>query len=167
MNPQGQPTALVRQPVPPPRPAYHAASPRSDPSRNRPLRWTQRYELVLRLHLAGWRTIEIAAKLRYSPHRVSMVIHSALFEERIRELRGESRGPFLDGIERDAVANFDFPARTARRRDEAGARAAARGAGDRPTGGAARAAWRARIGGCAPWRQCPDSADARLDAPAQ
>jgi hypothetical protein len=48
-----------------PRPAYRAAIPRSAPSRNRPLRWSQRYEIVLRLHLAGWRTREIAAELRY------------------------------------------------------------------------------------------------------
>ena len=83
-----------------------------DTSRNRPLRWTQRYELVLRLYLAGWRTSEIAAELRYSPHRVSMIINSALFEERkatvLRELSGKSRGPYLDAVERDAAANFEF-----------------------------------------------------------
>jgi hypothetical protein len=68
--------------------------------------------LVLQLHMAGWRTSEIAAELRYSPHRVSMIVNSALFQERkaalLRELSGKSRGPYLDGIERDAVANFEF-----------------------------------------------------------
>jgi hypothetical protein len=98
--------------VPPPRPAYRAATPHTDPSRNRPFRWSQRYELVLRLYLAGRRTSEIAAEVRYSPHRVSMIVNSLLFEERkdalLRELSGKSRGPYLDAIERDAAANFDF-----------------------------------------------------------
>jgi hypothetical protein len=82
MNPLRQPIALVRQRVPPPRPAHRAATPSADASRNRPLRWSQRHQLVLQLHLAGWRASEIAAELRYSPHRVSMIINSPLFEER-------------------------------------------------------------------------------------
>ena len=67
---------------------------------------------MLWLHIAGRRTAEIAAELDYSSHRVSMIIHSPLFEERkdalVRELRGKSRGPFLDAIESDAAANVDF-----------------------------------------------------------
>jgi hypothetical protein len=102
MPSQVQPTALTRQRVPPPPFVPRPAPPRSDPSRNRPLRWTQRYEIVLRLHFTGRRTIEIAAELRYSP----------LFDERkaafLRDLTGDPRAAFLDGIRRDAVPNFGF-----------------------------------------------------------
>lgn len=109
---QGQTRALVRQRVPPPHRAYRTVTADTDPSRNRPLRWIQRYEIVLRLHLAGWRTIEIAAELRYSPHRISMIVNSPLFEERkaafLRELTGDPRAAFLDEIRRDAVPNLEF-----------------------------------------------------------
>ncbi len=110
MNAQPPPTALAPQRTPSPRPPYRAIPSGSDTSRNRPLRWSQRYELVLRLYLAGLRTSEIAAKLRYSPHRVSMIINSPLFEERkaalVRELRGDIHGGLLADIERDAMRNF-------------------------------------------------------------
>jgi hypothetical protein len=92
--------------APPPRP------PATDRHRNHPATWSQRHALVLQLHLKGWRASEIAVELRYSPHRVSMIVNSPLFEERkaalLRELSGKSRGPYLDAVERDAVANFDF-----------------------------------------------------------
>ena len=108
MNAQAPPVALPQR-MPPPRP-NGALPPRSGSSRNRPVRWTQRYELVLRLYLAGGRTREIAAQLCYSPHRVSMIINSPLFEERkaalVRELRGDIHGALLADIERDAMRNF-------------------------------------------------------------
>lgn len=94
------------------RAAWSPEPTRADPSRNRPLRWSQRYEIVLRLHLAGWRTTEIAAELRYSPHRVSMIVNSPLFQERkaafLREVTGDPRAAFLDEIRHDAVPNFEF-----------------------------------------------------------
>src|SRR5271169_2838583 len=103
MNVQGQPTALAPQRVLP-RPAYPAATAHTDPSWNRPLRWSQRYEVVLRLYLAGWRASEIAAELRYSPHRVSMIVNSPLFQARkaaiLRDLTGDPRAAFLDEIRR-------------------------------------------------------------------
>jgi hypothetical protein len=87
-------------------------SQRLDPSRNRPRRWSQRHELVLRMHLGGWRTSEIAAELRYSPHRVSMILNSPLFQERkaalLRELAGDDRAQLLDAIRREAVPNVQF-----------------------------------------------------------
>ena len=46
--------------LPPPRADRDRATRDADRSRNRPRRWTQRYELVLRLYLAGGRTSEIA-----------------------------------------------------------------------------------------------------------
>jgi hypothetical protein len=85
---------------------------RADQNRNRPQRWSQRYEIILRRHLAGWRTTEIAAELRYSPHRVSMIVSSPLFRERkaalLRELTGDARAAFLDEIRREAIPNFEF-----------------------------------------------------------
>jgi hypothetical protein len=103
--------STVSSRVPGPQFADRSASAGSDPSRNRPLRWTQRYELVLRLYLAGRRTTEIAEELRYSPHRVSMIINSPLFEERkatlVRELRGEIHSGVLRDIEADAMRNFE------------------------------------------------------------
>lgn len=86
--------------------------PATDRHRNRPATWSQRHELVLRLHLTGWRASEIAAELRYSPHRVSMIVNSPLFQERkaalLRELTGDARAAFLDEIRREAIPNFEF-----------------------------------------------------------
>lgn len=108
MNPPGQLTDVVRQNVPPP-----PATPRSDQSRNGPLRWSQGYEQALRLPCAGWRTSEIAAQLCYSPHRVSMAINSPVFQERkaafLRELKGDPRATFLDEVRRETLPNFEFP----------------------------------------------------------
>jgi hypothetical protein len=57
------------------------------------------------------RTREIAVELHYSPHRVSMIINSPLFDERkaalVRELRGEVYSEVLRDIERDALRNFE------------------------------------------------------------
>jgi len=84
----------------------------TDRHRNRPANWGQRHALILQLHLIGWRTSEIAAELRYSPHRVSMIINSPLFQDRkaalLRELAGDARAQFLDEIRREAIPNFEF-----------------------------------------------------------
>jgi hypothetical protein len=90
----------------PPRP------PETDRHRNHPATWSQRHEIVLRLHLTGWRASEIATELRYSPHRVSMIVNSPLFQERkaalLRELTGDPRAAFLDEIRRQVLPNFEF-----------------------------------------------------------
>jgi hypothetical protein len=74
----------------------------TDRSRNRPQRWSQRYEIILHRYLAGWRSIEIAAELRYSPR--CQVRKTAL----LQDLTGDARGAFLDEIRREAVPNFEF-----------------------------------------------------------
>jgi len=83
-----------------------------DPNRNRPATWSQRHWLILQFHLTGWRTSEIAAELRYSAHRVSMIINSPLFQERkaalLRELAGDQRAQLLDAIRREAIPNVLF-----------------------------------------------------------
>lgn len=85
---------------------------RPDRLRNRPATWTQRHQLVLYLYIAGRRTSEIAAELRYSPHRVSMIINSPLFQDRkaalLRQLEGATHGDLLDAIRREAIPNFEF-----------------------------------------------------------
>jgi hypothetical protein len=81
-----------------------------DQNRDRPSCWCRRYDLILQMYLAGHRTSEIALGLGYSPHRVSMIIHSPLFEEkraeRLRELALDERGGVLDAIRRDALPNL-------------------------------------------------------------
>lgn len=84
----------------------------ADRHRNCPCRWNQRYALRLQLHVTGWRTSEIAAELRYSPHHVSMTVNSPLFQNRkaalLRRLERAAHADVLDEIRREAIPNLDF-----------------------------------------------------------
>jgi hypothetical protein len=75
------------------------------------------------MYLAGHRASEIAAGLGCSPHRVSMIIRSTLFEEkkaeRLRELEMDERGRLLDAIRRNAPAELSAAAGATIRRGAA------------------------------------------------
>lgn len=92
--------------------AYNPQDVLGDRHRNRPVRWSHRYELLLDLYLSGARTHEIAEHLGYSRHRVSCIINSPLFKEkeweRLHEPRGGCAGAYLEAVRRDAVENFRF-----------------------------------------------------------
>jgi hypothetical protein len=88
----------------------HGRLPSRDPHRNAPSNWSQRYQLILYMHLAGRRVQDIAQELGYSAHRVSRIINSPLFEQRKAELLHEMRGTTLDDlleeIRREAIPNL-------------------------------------------------------------
>ena len=64
------------------------------------------------MHVAGKRPKEIAAALGYSPHRVSTIISSPLFQERkaalLDELRETTLGDLLEQIRSEAIPNLAF-----------------------------------------------------------
>lgn len=84
----------------------------TDRHRNRPATWTQRHQMVLQLHLAGWRTKDIARRVGYASGRVSTIVNSPLFQAQKAKLLAEMRGTTLDEllevIRREAIPNLRF-----------------------------------------------------------
>jgi hypothetical protein len=111
MNVQGQPAALARQRVPPPRPAGRAATPGADPSRNRaplaPAPSTRSPAAPHRLaHLRDRRRAALLVASRLDDHQLA-ALRGAEGRATARAERQVARS-LLGLIERDAVANVDF-----------------------------------------------------------
>lgn len=83
-----------------------------DKYKQRPSNWGPRYDLMLWMHIAGQRTIDIAKALKYTPARVSAIIHSPLFQSKklqiLEELKDSTIEDILEQIRREAGPNFEF-----------------------------------------------------------
>jgi len=63
-----------------------------------PITWNHRYTVVLYMHIAGQRNVDIAKSLKATAHWVGEVIHSPLFQARKTELLEELKASTFDDL---------------------------------------------------------------------